>query len=273
MPLRLSKTNSLYASFRAEGVDSSAQDFIEATGITNQTQKNAINKLTLDLKVYGIWPKIIALYPIIGGTATTHKFNLKNPADTNGAYRLSFQGGWTHSATGITPNGSTGYANTFLSTSAIGLNSGHMAFYSRTNLVSSGLVIEMGALKSTPDSYSDLQLGSTNQVSFRFNNQVPYDPLATTNTQGFYIGSRTASNIIRTFKNGNLIINGTSTSNATTTTTIYIGAVNNGNTGLPIYWSTKECALASIGTGLTDVEAFNFNSIVQNYQTLLGRQV
>ena len=29
-----------------------------------------------------------AIYPFVGGTATTHKFNLKDPADINAAFRL-----------------------------------------------------------------------------------------------------------------------------------------------------------------------------------------
>lgn len=283
MPLRFSKTNSLYASFRAVGVDPSAQAFINATGITDQTQRNAINKLTLDLKVYGLWNKQKAVYPMIGGTATTHKFNLINPADTNAAFRLNYSGSWTHSSTGAKPDGSTAYANTYLNTTThLGAASGTMTYYSRTNTVSAALIGDIGVLKSIPDSYSALALCSGNQTSYRFNNGPTIDAVATTNTQGFYIGTRTASNTIRTFKNGSLIIAGTTSTNATSLYPIILGATNNVGTGtsptpttyvVPLYYSNRECAFSSIGDGLTDIEAFNFNSIVQNYQTLLGRQV
>ncbi|MFY7885673.1 MAG: hypothetical protein ACOVOV_12625, partial [Dolichospermum sp.] len=92
------------------------------------TERNAINDLVINLKNANIWTKFFALYPIIGSTATSQKFNLKNPADTNAAYRLAFIGGWTHSSNGALPNGTNAYANTFLSTSAIGLNSGHLSY-------------------------------------------------------------------------------------------------------------------------------------------------
>ena len=60
-------------------VDADAQAFIAAAGITNLTQASAINTLVNDLKTYGLWTKMKALYPMVGGTAASHKFNLKDP--------------------------------------------------------------------------------------------------------------------------------------------------------------------------------------------------
>jgi hypothetical protein len=37
---------------------------------------------------FGIWRKTHAIYPLLGGTASAHKFNLKDPRDLNAAYRL-----------------------------------------------------------------------------------------------------------------------------------------------------------------------------------------
>ena len=78
-------THGILASYK--GIDTDAQAFITATGITDNTQKNSINQLVLDLKSYGVWSKIKAIYPFVGGTATTHKFNLKDPRDLDAAYR------------------------------------------------------------------------------------------------------------------------------------------------------------------------------------------
>ena len=78
--------------------DSDANAFLTATGITNPTIASAICTLVTSMKADGTWAKCSAIYPFVGGTATTHKFNLKNPADTNAAFRLSFSGGWIHSA-------------------------------------------------------------------------------------------------------------------------------------------------------------------------------
>jgi hypothetical protein len=270
MGLRFSKNG--IATFRAVNTpdyDADAQLFITATGISG-TNANATNQLVLDLKAANIWIKMKAIYPMIGSTATSQKFNLKNPADTDAAFRLSFVGGGTHSANGYLPNGVNAYANTFLNSSTnLSLNSGHFSYYSRTNNTTSA--IDMGSLKSTPDSYSDLVLYYTGFTYFRFNNAGFYQNIGSTNTLGFYCGSRTASTIIKLFKNSSVIINGVAGSNSTSTVNFYIGAVN--NTGIAQYFSNRECAFASIGDGLSDAEALAFYTAVQAFQTTLGRQV
>jgi hypothetical protein len=130
----------------------------------------------------------------------------------------------------------------------------------------------MGALQNTPNSYTDLGLNYPGYGAFtRINNGGV--PIGVTNSDstGFYIGTRTASNILNLFKNNNKIRTGTDLSSATTTRPIYIGALNNqGNAGS---YSNRECAFASIGDGLTDAEALAFYNAVQTFQTSLGRQV
>ena len=119
--------------------DADAQAFITAAAITDPTQQIAINNLVVGMKADGTWTKMKAIYPFVGGTATTHKWNLKDPRDLDAAFRLVFNGGWTHSSTGATPNGTNGYADTYLvpSTQIASINSAHISFYSRTNSNSS----------------------------------------------------------------------------------------------------------------------------------------
>ena len=105
-------THGILARPSGAAFDADAQAFITAAVITDVTQQNAINTLVVDLKGYSIWTKFSAIYPIVGGTAAQHKFNLKNPLDTDAAFRLVFSGGWTHSANGALPNGTNGYADT-----------------------------------------------------------------------------------------------------------------------------------------------------------------
>ena len=97
------------------GIDESANLFFAASGLSDTTQKNAVNTLVKDLKRFGLWNKIKAIYPFVGGTPESHKWNLKDPRDTNDAYRLTFSGGWSHSSTGVKCNGSNTSADTFLS--------------------------------------------------------------------------------------------------------------------------------------------------------------
>jgi hypothetical protein len=76
--------------------DPDAIAFIAAAGITDLVQKAAITTLVLQLKSDAIWSKFQAIYPLVGGTAFTHKFNLINPLDTNAAFRLHIFG-WRYS--------------------------------------------------------------------------------------------------------------------------------------------------------------------------------
>jgi hypothetical protein len=120
----------------ATGCDADAVAFLAAAGITDATITSAICTLVTTMKADGTWAKCNAIYPMVGGTATTHKFNLKNPVDTNAAFRLSFVGGWTHSANGALPNGTNAYANTFLTPSTtLTLLNTHLSFYSRTSAI------------------------------------------------------------------------------------------------------------------------------------------
>ena len=96
------------------GVDPDAQAFITAAGITDPTQQSAINTLVTDLKGYNIWTKFKAIYPIVGGSASSHKFNLKDPRDLDAAFRLNYAIGVNHSSNGMVSNGTSGYADTFL---------------------------------------------------------------------------------------------------------------------------------------------------------------
>lgn len=250
--------------------DPDAQAFITATGISG-TNATATNQLVLDLKSANIWTKMKCIYPFVGNTASSQKYNLKDPRDLNAAYRLVFSGGGTFSANGYQPNGTNSFANTFLSSSIMGLNSGHLSYYSRTNSVSAATRFDMGSLQTSPTSFSDLTSSYTNLTIFRFNNGSPFDSIATTNSLGFYTGSRTASTIIKTYKNGSVILNGIANSSSVSNTPFYIGASNDNGTAQ--FFSDKQCAFASIGDGLTDAEALAFYNAVQTFNTTLARQV
>ena len=251
--------------------DPDAQAFITAAGLTNPTQQNAINTLVLSLKANNIWTKMKAIYPFVGGTATTHKFNLINPADTNAAFRLVFSGGWTHSANGAAPNGVNSYADTFLTpNTSLSQNSSHVSYYSRTQ--SNGTEIEIGS--ATANNFGDprtlLEIRTSGITYYAVNSQGIYITYSDADSRAFYIGNRTGASVINGWRNSTKVATGTTVSFGLSTRTFWLAALNSGAT--PLY-STKQCAFSTIGDGLTDTEAANFYTAVQAYQTTLGRQV
>jgi hypothetical protein len=251
--------------------DPDAQAFFTASGLTGATNLTAINQLVVDLKSYGIWTKMKAIYPIIGGNAALHKWNLKDPRDLDVAFRLTFSGGWTHSATGALPNGTNGYADTFLTPSTSLLqNSSHISYYSRTQ--SNGLEVEIGSSTgpNPGDAASLLEIRTSGTTYYRVNSQGSYITYSDADSRAFYIGNRTGVSVVNGWRNSTKVATGTTASSGLSNRTFWLGGFN--STGAP-YYSTKECAFSSIGDGLTDTEAANFYTAVQAYQTTLARQI
>jgi hypothetical protein len=253
--------------------DADALAFVNAAAITDETQKLAINNLVTDLKGYSIWTKMKAIYPFVGGTSSTHKWNLKDPRDLDAAFRLVFNGGWTHNSNGAKPNGTNAFANSFLKLQTnFSANSFSFNYYSRTQILNnsgeigvsgSGLQFSLHYYYNG-NSEKSIVGGSYPANSARINNS---------NTLGFQIGTRTASNVLKLHFNGNLLV--TNTNNYVSgfnNFNIYLGAINSSGTSA-VEYSNKECAFAALGNGLTDTEAANFYTAVQAYQTTLSRNV
>jgi hypothetical protein len=257
----------------ATSYDADAQLFFNAqsaAGVTlTTTQMDAVNQWVVDAKAASIWTKFKAIYPVVGGTATSHKFNLKNPLDTDAAFRLSFVGGGTHSANGYLPNGVNAWADTFLTPSTtLTLNSQHISYYSRTN--SNGTEVEIGCNNAglAPNTVLEIRTAGTTYVSLAANGYTTY---VDANSLGFYIGNRTASNVNKLFKNNTAVATSAVGSSSNPFYSIGIGALNSGT--LRQYYSTKECAFSTIGDGLTDLESQLFYQITEKYQVALGRNI
>ena len=248
------------------GVDPDAQAFITAASITDPTQQSAINTLVVNLKGYNIWTKMQAIYPMVGGTNSQHTWNLKNTTQ----FQISWQGGVTSSANGVQFNGTNSYGITGYnpSTSAT-LNSHHLSFYSRTQ--SNGTEVEFGSIDAASGIGSLVEIRTSGVTYLRVNNGIGTISFSDSDSRAFYIANRTASNVINGWRNSTKAVTGTLASSALGLREYYLGAFN--SVGTAFYYTTKQCAFASIGSGLTDAEASNFYTAVQTFNTTLGRQV
>ena len=260
--------------------DADAQLFITNAAITDSTQQTAVNNLVVALKGYNIWTKMKALYPFVGGTAAQHKYNLRNPLDTDAAFRLIFNGGWTHSSTGALPNGTNGYANTFFlpGTGFSSSTSRHLSFYLRTNNVGGGDPVDMGVINfgspthdpSVPAGNDYLFNGNSNLFKGQSTSIDVSTP--TTDRRGLSLISKTSINQ-SLFKNGVIKATSSGTGAYTELFPIWIGGVNISNNFFPYGPTNNEFSIASIGDGLTDTEAANYYTAVQTFQTTLSRNV
>ena len=273
-----SNQNSYYSVY---ATDADARAFVSAAGITNSVQMRAIDTLVTSLKSAGIWTKMKAIYPFVGGTANSHKFNLKDPRDLDAAYRLVFSGGWTHNSTGALPNGSNATADTRLNTkNVLTPNNLSIGLYTNTNRVAdtSPSRIAYGNSDNTT-TYTPLTQfylrTSTNQLLSDLGD-YNYGRVAgaNTSTAGFYVNTRISSTSNKTFKSG--VLFGSSTTNNTTNTlpnsNLFIASFNDGGF-VRVSFETINYQFFHISDGLTDAEAANFYNAVQTYQIALGRAV
>jgi hypothetical protein len=240
--------------------------FAAATGITDTTILNALNTFDLGLISNGLATKMKALYPFVGGTATTHKFNFMDARDVDAAFRLTFNGGVTHSSTGVLPNGINGYVNTHINAgTSLTINSVHYSFYSRTN--TSGVFVELGNLIGAYSNHLRIAANVTIDVPYVV---VPFT--TTSDSRGFWMGNKTSSTYRSAIRNGvtqnfdNLNISG-----ALNPLDMFLLCRN--SNGTADYFTNRECAFSSFGDGLSDTEASTFYNLVQAFQTSLSRQV
>ena len=258
-----------YRSFLEEsGVAYTARTtaFATATAITDTTILGALNTFDLGLISNSLDTKMKAVYPMVGGTSTTCKYNFMNAVDSNSAFRLQFFGGGTFSNNGYQPNGTNAYADTFYSQTTQGdnVNSGHISYYSRTN--SNGNEVEIGAAGTG----NTLLRARTSGISYTLINQSGTTSFSDTDSLGFYVANRTALNVVNGWKAGVKKVTDTTSSSGLTFYNLYLAALN---ISYSQNYSTKQCAFASIGSGLTDVEATTFSTLVQNMQITLSRNV
>jgi len=248
----------------APTTDPDAQAFITAASITDPTQQSATNQLVVDLKGYSIWTKMKALYPFVGGTASSHKFNLKDPRDLDAAFRIQFIGGGTWSSTGYTPNGTNGYADTkLIAQNVLGLNSTSFGVYSRTNVNRNAPSI--GNVTGGASAECSLWLSSGGNAFLRVNNPN-VSSQASTDSRGLFVANRANSTQI------NLQIRGTQYTFSQNSNSLYVNSFHLGGVN-PNFFDNKEIAFSFIGDGLTSQNMTDLNTAVVAFQTTLARQV
>jgi len=276
-PLTLSTSQGVIAT--SDSYYRETTDFMLASSITDITKKNAINGLVGKLKLNGLWDKMYAIYPFVGGNLEiNHKFNLINPNNTDSAYRLSFFGSWTFNEFGIssTTLSTNNYVNTFFnpfSSSSVSQNSIHVSVYLASGLDNATCILGVTSIASPGAATPSLQLIRSGNMGATMNGQNSgnFMNIGGPTVSGYMIGNRTSSNVANTWLNG--VKSGTSIAASLTPPNynFLLGVRNQANTRtIP---SNKQMRFISIGKGLTDTESANLSQYVKEYQQDLSRAV
>lgn len=251
--------------------DTDALNYINAVGNLSFDQKIIANTLFADLKTAGLYNKMIAFYPYMGGLASTHKYNAKNPIDSDVAFRLTFYGGLTHSANGILPNGINGYADTHLNmpSSGLGVNAS-IGIYCNVDDRTNGNFIDVGCYDNVSLLQINLLRGTDTAFYFYGFDESPF---INTDTKGFNLMTRSGALLNKYFyKNGIQKKNTASPANSLTGSySVYLFSRN--TTGTSGFYSNKGVAFHTFSDYLNASEQLTLYNIIQNFQTSLGRQV
>jgi phage tail P2-like protein len=236
--------------------DPIASLFFRIAGITDNTQRLAVDNLVKALKAAKIWNKMKAIYPFVGGNADSHSYNLKASA-----YQITWKGVMTHDANGIKGNAgdSETYGDTGLLVSSLGFNSIAFGVYTKGDQKTFGEEINAGAT-------DNLNYG----ISTRYNDGVfyasggfpdTYISVSTIYGSGCYILTRQSSSVYKVFRNGTQF-------GATRTEA---PQVVGGSFHCPTILNDRVISFAFVSDGLSDAECVSLNTAVKNFETTLGR--
>lgn len=249
-------------------IDADACAFITAASITDNTQVSAINQLVTDLKSNNLWSKFYAFYPFVGGTATAHKFNLKDPRDLDAAYRLTFVGGGTHTSLGYVGNGTTGYAKTgIIPNNVFTQNNIHLSYYSQTDAARG--IDDIGVFQTSKAPIEVYMRYNTTTSLAYVNASVGSFTVST--GRRYLVASRQSSSAVSVTNNGTTSSISSNSNGNLATIEVYIHSQN--FNGSPSGYSNRTSSTVTFGQTLTDAEAQTLSAIVNTFNTTLGRNV
>jgi hypothetical protein len=231
------------------------------TGLTSTISAATVTLFT-SLVSNGLYSKMLAMYPLIGGVANSAKLNAVNI----GTYDITWNGGMSFNVTGATGGlnayGSTGidYATltsyftngafgVYFNTTLTGANQfpmGALGAASRTSIggIINGVLMDWGCLPNP---------GGFGRVS------------VTTTPTGLYICSSTGTTLNRVLVNGSTVYTGTGPTKDTPG-----GVMELFRRSDPIYYNGTE-TFAFVSSALTPAEQTTLSTIINTYQTSLGR--
>lgn len=239
----------------------------------SRVEIDAVNNLVWGMVGSGLWDKMQVVYPCIGNNAASFKWNLKDTTTFN----ITFQGSWIYASTGM-QIAAANLANRGLTGWFPNINGAvgdvHISIYVRNfaTTVTSSLFGSYYSLAGggvmVGGQVTANNINTWVQNAGTISGTIPISGYS----GGMLIGSRlTSTGVAISTLNG-----GIASSNLNTTTgvrnsqQVWIGnaQIISGVAAVP-----QEIAFASLGLGLSRIDMRNFYTIVQAFQTKLGRQV
>jgi hypothetical protein len=242
---------------------------IAAGGSLTTTEQNATKTLVADLKSYGIWSSMKAIYPMVGASAAACAQNLRSASFTG-----TFTSGWTFASTGVTPNGTSAYMDTGfnLINDFASPSNASIGAYLRSNTGVNRA--DMGAGDTAGASRGMIMFVDFSNIYYASAFSALLNGGTNTDSRGFYLVQRNGGNA-ENRKRGNISIDNIQalSTGIVENLNIYVGAASFITGSATQSFSDRETAFNFIGTALTTTEYNNYYTAVQAFQTTLSRNV
>lgn len=243
--------------------DPDANAYFAEAGISDSTEKNAVNALAAQLKSAGLWDKMDRIFPISPTSLSAAAYCLKTRTT------ITWVNTPTHSSSGVLFNGTSQYGNTNYAPSVDGTqytaNDAHIMMYNGNDFAPTGNKVLIG---------SDLQNRFTVNSSGDFVASVCSTAVLSEtgpiDERGAFVVTRRGATDASLYNNEYNVVN--SNSGVATTTPsddFYVGCRNNG--GSPLQYSDCLVQFMTYGSGLTDSQQRMLTRIVARYQFALNR--
>lgn len=237
-------------------------------GITYNELKEAVCDLITGLKTASLYTRLEALYFYFGNSANSMKWNFINQADTNAAFRLTFAGGNTYDSFGWIPNGTNGYANTYIVPDTLAGTPSNFNFgwYSRTNDF------------TTPALYGAYTFSGGNRFARHRTDSARYDLGSNVGSAYTANPSTRLQNIMNTSANARFyrdkaFINTMPHTGNLPTSFFFLGAFSN-TFNNPGFFMPHQRALDFVATGTWTIgEIDTFNTLIDDFIIAINRNV
>lgn len=244
-------------------------DVLTAGGTLNSTISGATNTLFTDLKSSGLYSKMFAFYPMIGGTANSIGIQGKRTLGTT--HDINWFGGWSYSVSGASGNAINTYATFAISGGTLPATNSHLSVYGNLpNNNTSGYDLSINLNNGTGQVQQiilDFQASSNGYYEY-----TGYAAVTGGDTGDFVIMSRnTAGTETIRARNGIALANKLEDCNDIDNTREWKLGVENAPNGANLTSTSNRYCWVGFGSKLTPSELLTYQSIINTFQTTLGR--
>lgn len=244
---------------------------VTAGGTVSAGQQTNVCNLIVALKGHGLFTKADRLWLLASENTQQAKIDIIG---------LNTTGTVTGTPTFTASQGYTGTGSSYINSSfipsssgvAYTLNSASLGVYVRNNRTASAGVSQLAG--NDGSSLADLAINSFSGNTNLYLNEVINLAFASTTAQGFWVGSRTASNARALYRNGNTTPVASDTHASSALPTVFLSILGQNNNGSNVQGCTDQIAVIWIGGALNSTDIGNLSTDINGgYMSALGTNV